>query len=118
MALMGIMSEFADDCTLIEKTRVSDGEGGWTVAWTDGVDFVAAIVLDNTINARVAEAEGMRAIYTVTTDSATPLEFHDVFRRNSDGQVFRVTSDGTDKMSPASATFKVAQVRAEEWSLT
>ena len=118
MPFVGLMNDFLEECTLIEKTRVPDGEGGWTTGWVDGMLFMAAITYDTTLQARVAESEGMKATYTVTTEKTMPLDFHDVFRRNRDGQVFRVTSDGTDRQTPARATFQVSQVSAEEWSLT
>lgn len=118
MAFVGLMNDFVEDCTLIEKTRIPDGEGGWTHVWRDGMVFQAAITYDTTLNARVAESEGMKATYTVTTEKTMPLDFHDVFRRNRDGQVFRVTSQGDDKRTPRSATFQVSQVAAEEWALT
>lgn len=118
MAFKGLMNDFVEDCTLIEKTRVPDGEGGWKVGWKDGMTFQAAITYDTTIGARVAESEGMKATYTVTTEKSMPLDFHDVFRRERDGQIFRVTSQGDDKKTPPSATFSVAQVAAEEWALT
>lgn len=114
----GLMNEFTEDCTLMERTRVPDGEGGWTSTWDDGMTFRAAITHDTTLQARVAESGGMRSTYTVTTERAMPLDFHDVFRRDRDGQVFRVTSDGTDKQTPDSATFQVSQVTAEEWVLS
>ena len=118
MAFPGLMNDFVEKCVIMQKTRTPDGEGGWTVAWTDGMEFYAAIVRDSTIQARVAESEGMKAVYTVTTEKANPLDFHDVFRRVSDGQYFRVTEDGTDRMTPQSASFQVSQVAAEEWQLT
>lgn len=118
MAFKGLMNDFVEDCTLLEKTRVPDGEGGWHVGWRDGMDFQAAITYDTTIGARVAESEGMKATYTVTTEKSMPLDFHDVFRRKRDGQTFRVTSQGDDKKTPASASFDVSQVAAEEWTLT
>ena len=117
MPFIGLMNDFLEDCVLLEKTRVPDGEGGWAVSWADGMAFKAAITYDTTITARVAESEGMAATYTVTTEKSMPLDFHDVFRRVRDGQVFRVTSQGDDKRTPATATFQVSQVAAEEWSL-
>ena len=118
MALTGLMNDFAEECTIVEKTRVPDGEGGWNIRWVDGMDFTAAITYDTTMQARVAESEGMMATYTVTTDKNIQLDFHDVFRRKRDGQIFRVTSQGDDKKTPPSASFQVAQVAAEEWALT
>lgn len=118
MSFPGLMNDFLEDCTLVEKTKVPDGEGGWTIRWVDGMEFQAAITYDTTIQARVAESEGMKATYTVTTEKSMPLDFHDVFRRKRDGQVFRVTSQGDDKKTPASASFQVSQVAAEEWVLS
>lgn len=118
MSLIGLMNDFAEDCVLMEKVRVPDGEGGWSTSWTEGAGFRAAITHDSTLRARVAEKEGMMSTYTVTTDKAMPLDFHDVFKRLRDGQTFRVTSDGTDEQTPDRATFQVSQVSAEEWSLT
>lgn len=117
MPFPGLMNEYLEECTLLEKTRVSDGEGGWTTAWADGMAFYAAITYDNTLRARVAESDGMKATYTITTEKSMPLDFHDVFRRERDGQVFRVTSQGDDKKTPNSASFQVSQVAAEEWNL-
>ncbi len=117
MPFPGLMNDFVETCTLIEKTRIPDGEGGWTTGWTDGMEFQAAITYDTTLQARVAESEGMKATYTVTTEKTMPLDFHDVFRRERDGQIFRVTSQGDDKKTPVSATFQVSQVAAEEWAL-
>ena len=113
---MTLIDTFKVPCTLVEKTRVSDGEGGWVTQWADSVKFEAAIVLDSSINARIAESQGVTGVYTVTTDRKVIMEFHDVFRRDSDSQIFRVTKvlDPT----PGVATFQFNQVQAEEWSLT
>jgi hypothetical protein len=45
------------------------------------------------------------------------LEYHEVFRRLDDGKVFRVTSDGDDKFTPASAGLNMRQVTAEEFEV-
>lgn len=115
--LPGLMNDFVEECTMLEKSKQPDGEGGWRNVWVDGASFSAAITYDTTLSARVAEQEGMKATYTVTTEKSMPLDFHDVFRRNRDGQVFRVTSQGDDKKTPQSASFQVSQVAAEEWEL-
>lgn len=115
---MSLIDDFKTACTLLEKTRVPDGEGGWTVTWKDGMRFEAAITNPNTIQSRVAEKEGMTSVFTVTTERNMGLDFHDVFRRDSDGDVFRVTSDSQDVKTPDRAGFQFAQVSAEKWSLT
>ena len=115
---MSLIDDFKTTCTLLEKTRVPDGEGGWSVAWRDGMQFEAAITNPDTIQSRVAEKEGMTSTYTVTTERNMGLDFHDVFRREKDGDVFRVTSDSQDVQTPDRASFQFAQVSAEKWSLT
>ena len=82
-----------------------------------GAEFKAAIVFDTSMEARTADKQGVTSLYTVTTSKALTLEYHDVFKRVRDGKIFRVTSDGDDKYTPASATLDMRQVTAEEFSL-
>lgn len=113
-----MVDDFRTPCTMLEQTRRTDGEGGWVTTWEDGDGFEAAIVMDSSTVARVAQHDGMKAVYTVTVDKGTSFDFHDVFRRDSDGQIFRVTSDPTDKTTPDRAGFQFSQVSAEEWRLS
>jgi hypothetical protein len=106
-----------ENCTIIDKRTVDDGYGGYDITWVDGASFKAAIVLDSSIQARMAEKAGVTGLYTVTVPKAINLQFHDVFRRESDKKIFRVTSDGDDKHTPKSATLDMRQVNAEEWTL-
>lgn len=114
---MSLLSESMTKCTYLVKTPTDDGYGGYVITWVEGVSFDAAIVLDNSMQARTAEKAGVTALYTVTTPKSMNLQFHDVFRREEDGKIFRVTSDGDDKHTPASASLNMRQVSAEEWTL-
>ncbi len=118
MSLVGLMLDFASECKVMVRVCSDDGEGGENTTWTEGESFTAAITHDQTIQGRVAESEGMTSTYTVTTDKGFQLGFHDVFQRQTDGKVFRVTSEASDKQTPDRATFQVCQVTAQEWSLT
>lgn len=115
---MSLLLDAMEDCTIINKAIVDDGYGGYEIRWSEGATFKAAIVLDSSMQARIAAVQGVTNLYTVTTPRAITLEFHDVFRRESDGKIFRVTSDGDDKKTPASAALDMRVVSAEEWSLT
>ena len=115
---MSLLSEAMESCTMQDKTTVADGYGGVITVYNDGAKFDAACVLDNSMQARAAEQQGVKALYTVTTNKSINLQFHDVFRRNRDGKIFRVTSDGDDDRTPASAYLNMRQVSAEEWSLS
>lgn len=110
-----LFMDFMEDCCFVERTRVPDGQGGISTVWTDGATFSAAIVLDTSTEIMVAQASGLGNRYRVMADSAITLEYHDVFRRLSDGQVFRVTSNSDDKTTPERASFRAAVVTAEEW---
>ena len=102
---------------MLGKTTAPDGYGGYVSKYVDGAPFTAAITFDASMEARAAERQGVASMYTVTTGKETTLEYHDVFRRISDGKIFRVTSDGDDKHSPASASLNMRQLTAEEWEL-
>ena len=115
---MSLIDAFKEPCIIMNKAKVSDGEGGLKVEWQEGAEFDAAIVKDSSLEARIAEKEGLTNTYTVTTSPNAALEFHDVFKRVHDGQVFRVTSNGDDVRPPSVATFDFEQVSAEEWELT
>ena len=114
---MSLLDNAFEACTLIDKTTQPDGYGGIITVWTEGASFQAAIVLDNSIQARVAAVQGVTDLYTVTTRKAVNLQYHDVFRRESDKKIFRVTSDGDDKKTPASAALNMRQVSCNEYVL-
>lgn len=114
---MSLLEQAMEDVILLEKTRVPDGEGGFIAKWSEGAVFKAAVTFDTSMESRIAEKQGVTSRYTVTTRKSAMLEFHDVFRRISDGKIFRVTSDGDDKYSPNSSSLNMRQVTAEEWSI-
>lgn len=115
---MSLLQEMMTPCVLLDKKTTADGYGGYDIDWSDGAEFDAAVILDTSMEARVGEKQGVTAVYTVTTSKAMNLQYHDVFRRQSDGKTFRVTSDGDDKKTPASASLNMRQVTAEEWTIT
>lgn len=114
---MSLLSEAMDECVMLDKITSDDGYGGKKQTYVSGATFWAAVVFDMSIQARVADKQGVTSLYTVTTAKNTTLEYHDVFRRKKDGKIFRVTSDGDDKYTPQSATLDMRQVTAEEFAV-
>lgn len=112
-----LFEDMFEGCVLLDKRTTSDGMGGYIREWVDGAEFEAAIVKDNTLAARVAEKQGVTEVYTVTVHKGVSLEYHDVFRRSSDGLTYRVTSNVKDSETPSRATFQIGQVTAERWDL-
>lgn len=111
---MSLLLDAMEDCVMIDKTTQPDGYGGVKPVWVDGAPFQAATVYDTSIEARRAQKEGVTNLYTVTTPRSVNLMYGDIFRRESDGKIFRITSDGTDKKSPVSSTLDMRVVTAEE----
>ena len=114
---MSLLKQAMEDVVMLEKKRVPDGEGGFTTDWAEGVQFKAAITFNSSLEAKVAEKQGVTSLYSVICPINAKLEYHDVIRRLRDGKIFRITSDGDDEITPDSATFQFAKVSAEEWSL-
>jgi len=114
---MSLIAESMEKCTMVNRSVVLDRFGTYVNAWVDGVEFDAAITEDSTLAARVAEKEGVTELYTVTVQKGFPLQFHDVFRRHSDGLTYRVTTNIRDNETPNRASFSIGQVRAERWDL-
>lgn len=115
---MSLIEAMMEDCIIMDKSRVPDGEGGFITRWTEGAEILVAITLDSSISARVAEKEGFSNVYTLTTTQENALEFHDVIKRKRDGKTFRVTNDGSDMKTPSISSLNLCQVSAEAWGLT
>lgn len=116
---MSLLDQAMTDCNMYRQTLTPDGYGGYKTVWAEDLasTFKAAIVFDNSIEARVAAVQGVKSLYTVTTRKDKTLMFHEVFKRLSDGKIFRVTSDGDDSATPASASLNMRQCTAEEYTL-
>lgn len=112
-----LIESMATDCVKMDKVSVPDGEGGFTNEWREGAPFTATIVKNNSLNAKVAEKQGVTEIYTVTTSRGITLELMDVFKRIEDGAIFRVKSNAIDSETPKVASFQFEQVTAEKWEL-
>lgn len=114
---MSLIDNYMEPCTIINAISESDGEGGLITTWKDGAQISAAITHDSTMQARIAEADGINTTYTITTRRDVVLAFHQVIRRESDKQIFRVTSNGSDRKTPNVAGLDMCQVSAERWAL-
>lgn len=115
---MSLLDSAMEPCVLLDKTTQKDGYGGIQTVYVNGAEFNAAIVFDSSMQARAASAQGVTDLYTITTKKNIVLQYHDVFKRLRDGKIFRVTSDGDDKATPASASLDMRVVSAEEYEVT
>ena len=114
---VNLLTKAMEDCVFLNKTHTDDAYGGFRPSYTDGAHFMAAIGKDRSPVQKVAEKEGLTEAFTVVVDQSIQLDFHDVFRRVSDGSIFRVTSRTTDSTAHKASTVKIAVVTAERWVL-
>lgn len=101
----------------LDKTHISDGEGGFETSWVKGAEFEAVIDLPNTSTAKIADAVSDRQNCNITTSKTIMLEFGDVIVRKSDNQAFRILSNGQDVKTPPTSSLDMRQVKAEYWEV-
>ena len=107
-----------ESCVFMVKKTEPDGSGGTKTTWVEGEPLRAAITMDNSTEAQIAEAAGTVKTYTVSVSRSVSLKYHDVIKRLSDGKTFRITSDNADKKTPLCTALDIAQSSAEAWRLT
>lgn len=115
---MSLLEQMMTPCKLYNHIRQDDPYGGYTEEWQEGASFEAAIAKDSSTEATIAQQQGVSEIFTVVTWKNFLLSYHDVFKRVSDGAVFRVTSNGKDSEAHPASTVKISKVTAERWELT
>lgn len=115
---MNLLSQMMVDCKIMNHVRTDDPFGGYKEAWTEGATFKAAIAKNSSAEQLVAEQQGVSESFTVVVDQTMTLDYHDVFKRVSDGAIFRVTSRTVDSTAHPASTVQIAKVTAERWTLT
>lgn len=112
-----MLQDFFEDFTLQILTSIDDGFGGQEQTWVDGATFRGGISTNTTPEIIIAEKQGLKKIYTLITEISTVLKFDDKVKRNSTGQLYRVTSNSTDMTTPSIAKVKYSQVDLEVFEI-
>lgn len=114
---MSLLLEAMEDCTMLDKTTTEDGYGGYIAVYRDGAKIQAAFYEMSAQEILAAQAAQSQARVAILTPKSINLQYHDVLRRDRDGKIFRVTTDGDDNRTPESAALNARKVEAEEWEL-
>jgi len=114
---LSLLDSMMEKCCILNHIREDDPYGSTVDYWSDGASFDATIIKNSSTEAVIAEKQGVTETFTVVTRKSFLLEYHDVFRRLSDGQIFRVTSNAKDSEAPEASTVKITKVTAEKWVL-
>ena len=115
---MNLLDSMMESCVMMDKTTVNDGQGGFIPTWVEGATFKAFVRKESAPEITVAEQQGVKEMFTVVVPKGTILDYHDVFKRVSDGSVFRVTSMTNSDEAPDASTVLIAKANCERWELT
>ena len=114
---MSLLTQMMEECIILNHVRTDDDFGGYTDTWTEGASFMAAIAKNASPEQLVAEQQGLSEQFTVVVGDTFSLDYHDVFKRKSDNEIFRVTSRTEDSTAHPASTVRIAKVTAERWVL-
>ena len=114
---MSLLDDFARPCVLLEKTRQPDGEGGYIVTWSEGAEFTNYQSMDTSMEARIAEKQGVTSVYSALVNKSVPVEYNDYFKDKTTGLIYRVTSNPEEKEAPKSSSFPLKYFTAERTEL-
>lgn len=114
---MSLLQDYQRPCVLMEKVREPDGAGGYLTEWTEGILFFNHQALNTSMEARIAEKQGVTSLYTVLVEKTVPIEYGDYYKDMETGQTFHVTSNPEEKQAPASSTLPMKYFTAERKAL-
>lgn len=114
---MSLLSEAMEECTILEKPTSEDGYGGYNAVYRDGAKIQAAFYEMSAQEILAAQAAQSQARIVILTRKNINLKYHDVLRRERDGKILRIVTDGDDTKTPMSAALDARKVEAEEWEL-
>ena len=109
------LHDFFEPWHMLDRTTASDDMGGTVSVYKPGAGFAAGCSTVSSVQVQVAYQQGLETIYTVVTDTTNPLRQGDVIRRDRDGLVLQVTSDGGDMTTPMMAKEQYCQVSARRF---
>lgn len=114
---MSLLLEQTEPFTIMDKTTIANSYGGYDTVYVPGAVINAALYVMSSQEILAAQASQSQARYVILTSRAVNLQHHDVLKRNSDGKVFRLTTDGDDDKTPRSAGLDIRKHEAEEWTI-
>ena len=114
---MSLLTDSFESFIVIDKTTVSDGYGGTTTTYTEGVEIMGAMPWDNSTQVKIAQALGVKSTYTLTVRKNVELDYHTILKRKRDGLYFRLTSGTEDHQTPVSAALNMRQYTVETFNL-
>lgn len=89
-------------CVFMNKQVNPDGYGGFRTDYVEGAEFEAIITEDSSLDAQIGSAQIATSFFGLLTSKDVPLGFRTIFKRISDGQIFRVKEKDGHSTPPTS----------------
>lgn len=113
---MALIYDIMESYHMVDKTTRDDAYGGVKPGYQLGASFQAKVIKDSSTEATVAEKQTSTEYFTVVT-KGVKLDYHDIFRRDSDKEYFIVTSRQKDSEAPKQSTVQLAKATCERWEV-
>lgn len=111
------LRDLFEPLVFVEKRTIPDGLGGFETTYVETTEFPGSINLISTVEAKIAEQNGMKSIFTVAVDGNLPLEFRDIIKRKSTGEFFRITSNPDDEKVNTRMDGSIKSANAERFEM-
>lgn len=119
MSLPDLAKEFEGygEYVIWNNVQVDDGYGGTKPGWVPGPHFFGTVTLDDSVEMKTAQAQGVTGIYRVVTTKNVRLPWHTVFKTVDGEKTYRVTSRD-ENAAPLRSTIDIRYVSAEDYELS
>lgn len=111
---MSLLEQAFEKFIFMNKSVIDDGYGGTMTDWSEGAIIPGVMIYNGSNEMRIAQALGSQASYTFTCKKDLFFGYHDVLKRQKDGQLFRITNNADDYRTPPSASLNMRQYDAEQ----
>lgn len=111
---MSLLENYSREYVFLDKERKPDGEGGYHTTWKETVPFIGTLSVDTTMQARIAESQGLTSVYTLYTAKNIKFNYHDIFKDIESGEYYRVTSESGLKETPDDSELNLSSVTVEK----
>lgn len=114
---MSLIYSTMESFHMMDKITSLDEYGGVKTEYKEGAQIELAPEFDASTQARIAQQEGVDVRYNFYMKKKYNLKALDVVKRDSDGQIFQITSNGKDNKTPSSAGLDLRMVEVKMWEL-
>lgn len=109
------LTDFYKDVIFLNKISQSDGLGGIEFVYIEGVKFKGVITRESNTQIRIAEQEGLKAVYTLSTSKSIQIDFGDLIKY--EGKVYKVVSNKNELQTPHFSNLDLQQYIVEKYEV-